>query len=157
MVASITLTLPMVGRSAPPDPRSAEERAAARKDFETQMRQSAMEFDSLDTRGGAEDGNGDTELDFKEFSRLIRERELGVHSEYALRERFDSMDLDKGGSIDLTEYITFALRDAFVRSAAHLADLFSAWDEDGSGQVDASEFRKVVRHYGFRADDAIIE
>ena len=76
----------------PPQPRN-EEAAAA---FEICMRQAAMEFDALDS-----DDSG--ELGFKEFSKMIRDREVGVHSERALQQRFDALDLDGGGSIDATE------------------------------------------------------
>lgn len=64
-----------------PDLRTEPERLAAKKDFETQMRQAVMEFDALDTGGNdAVTGGGDMQLDFYEFSRLIREREIGIHS-----------------------------------------------------------------------------
>lgn len=138
------------------DLRTHDERLAARKAFELSMRQAVMEFDAMDI-GGGENNKCDDELDFHEFSRLIREREIGVHSEQALRERMASLDQDGSGTIDKAEFITFALRDAFVRSAANLNDLFSEWDNDGNGMVDRDEFREVVRHYGFRASDAIID
>ena len=123
------------------------------------MRQAVMEFDALDTNGRDTDSGerGDGELDFYEFSRLIREREMGIHSEKALRERFNILDADHSGAVDLTEFIIFALRDAFVRSAANLEDLFNEWDEDGNGVVDPDEFRNVVRLYGFTADNSIID
>jgi Ca2+-binding EF-hand superfamily protein len=138
------------------DYRTYDERLAARKAFELSMRQAVMEFDAMDT-GGGDEGQSDNELDFYEFSRLVREREIGVHSEQALRDRLQALDQDGSGTIDKAEFITFALRDAFVRSAANLSDLFSEWDNDGNGMVDREEFREVVRHYGFRADDAIID
>jgi len=138
------------------DTRTHEERMLARKAFEVSMRQAVMEFDALDTSGGETDG-GDGKLDFREFSRLIREREMGIHTEYALSERFAILDADGSGELDLAEFITFALRDAFLRSAANLEDLFSDWDKDGDGTVDPAEFRKVVRHYGFTADDSLID
>ena len=146
----------------PVDLRSYDEREDAKKAFELSMRQAVMEFDALDTEGGDGDrpdghGRGDGELDFREFSRLIREREIGVHSEQALQKRMNGLDADGSGTIDVAEYIGFALRDAFVRSAANLSDIFAAWDDDGNGMIDPAEFRKVVRHFGFRADDRIID
>ena len=98
------------------DLRTHDERLAARKAFELSMRQAVMEFDAMDV-GGGQDDKCDDELDFHEFSQLIREREIGVHSEQALRERMASLDQDGSGTIDKAEFITFALRDAFVRSA----------------------------------------
>ena len=80
------------------DLRSPEEREAALRMFEIQMRQAVMECDSLDD-------NQDRQLDFYEFSRLMREREVGVHSEYALRQRFEALDADASGTIDITEFI----------------------------------------------------
>jgi len=131
-----------------PEERAARE--AAHRNFELSMRQAVMEYDSLD-------GNGDKILDFREFSQLIREREMGVHTEEVLLERFNEIDADGSGSIDVTEFIGAALKDAFSRSAADLDDIFSAWDADGSGEIDPSEFREVVRHFGFQANDQLID
>ena len=132
------------------DPQIAKAiRTKAKKSFEITMRQAAMEFDEL--------SGGSGELDFREFSRMIREREVGVHTEQALKERFDAIDKDGGGTIDAQEYMAFALIDAFERSAAHLVDLFSDWDADGSGSVDKVEFRNVVRSFGFECGEALID
>ena len=133
-----------------PDSRSPEERREARAAFEVAMRQAVMEFD-------AADGDSNAELDFREFSRMIREREIGIHSEKALKERFDSIDADCSGAIDVGEFITFALRDAFVRSAPNLKEIFAEWDADGNGIIDRDEFKAVVRHFGFQADDKLID
>ena len=55
------------------DPQIAKAiRTEAKKSFEITMRQAAMEFDEL--------SGGSGELDFREFSRMIREREVGVHN-----------------------------------------------------------------------------
>ena len=124
---------------SPPEPRD-EEAAAA---FEICMRQAAMEFDALDN-------NNDGELDFAEFSQMIRDREVGVHSERALQQRFDALDLDGGGTIDATEYIRFAVRDSFLRSAASLRDIFKDWDEDGNGFIDRNEVCVPLRMHRAR-------
>ena len=125
-------------------------RIEARKNFETAIRQAAMEFDALDT-------SGDSLLNFDEFSRLIRERELGVHSERNLEKRFAAVDVDGSGHIEVSEFITFALRDAFARFNTNLKDLFAAWDESGDGVIGILEFRAAVRYYGFHADDDVID
>ena len=90
------------------DLRTYDERLDARKAFELAMRQAVMEFDAMDTVGLRM--KADAELDFREFSQLVREREIGVHSEPALRARFASIDQDGSGMIDKSEYIVFALR-----------------------------------------------
>ena len=90
-----------------------------------------MEFDALDN-------NNDGELDFAEFSQMIRDREVGVHSGARCSSN-DALDLDGGGTIDATECIRFAVRDSFLRSAASLRDIFKHWDEDGNGVIDKNE------------------
>ena len=51
------------------------------------------------------DINNDGKLDFDEFCAFVRERELGEISEAELRARFDALDADFSGSIDMHEYI----------------------------------------------------
>ena len=62
-----------------------------------------------------------------------------------------SYDFDDSGQISYSEYIRYALRDALVRSASRVIDLFRKWDEDGDGTVDKKEFRKALRQCGFDA------
>ena len=130
------------------DTRPLEERQAARHAFVVALRQAIMEFDAHTL---------EHDMDFREFSSLIREREIGVHSEVALKQRFDELDADETGTVNYREYITYSIRNAFARSAASLVDLFKEWDEDSNGLVDRDEFKKVVRSYGFKADDDIID
>ena len=142
------------------DLRTREEREAAKRDFEVLMRQAAMEFDALDTQqdvDGEEGAGSDKQLDFLEFSRLVREREIAIHPEDHLHARFEFLDADGSGSIDVAEYMSYALQDAFERSAASLTDLFAAWDKDGNMQLDRDEFRDALRSYGFKADNEIID
>lgn len=82
---------------------------------------------------------------------------MGVHTEEALLERFSELDLDGSGTLDVAEFISAALRDAFARSAAHLDDIFADWDGDRSGSVDKVEFRAAVRHFGFVANDKLVD
>ena len=51
------------------------------------------------------DINNDGKLDYAEFCAFVRERELGEISEAELRARFDALDADFSGSIDMHEYI----------------------------------------------------
>ena len=82
----------MVGFKEKPDLRTQEERDASINYFQVMMRQAAMECDAFDT-------DMNTQLDFDEFSTLIRDREIGVHSEVALQERFDAIDADGRGYV----------------------------------------------------------
>ena len=69
--------------------------------FDIGMRQFAMEFDAMDL-------DVNRSLDFYEFSTLIRSREMAVQSEKALRERFDALDVNGSGKVDMPEFIKCA-------------------------------------------------
>ena len=103
-----------------------------------------MEMDAFDN-------DRNRSLDFREFSKLVREREMAIHTEEALRKRFKAMDADGSGEIEMAEFIKYALKDALQRSSARVVDLLREWDEDGSGEIEKGEFVKVVRHLGFDA------
>ena len=106
------------------------------------VRQDAMEFDDVDR-------DQDNKLDFGEFCALVRKREVGSHSESELRERFEKLDADGSGKVDMNEYIVFVLRDALSRSSQRVIELFVKWDEDASGEIDKREFRRLVGSMGF--------
>jgi len=118
--------------------------------FDIGMRQLAMEFDAMDL-------DVNRSLDFSEFSQLIRSREMAVHSEKALRERFDALDVNGSGTVDMPEFIKFALRDALSRTALPIKSLLASWDTDGSQDIGIEEFRDAVRYFGFEARDAEID
>ena len=113
--------------------------------FRTHMRLNAMEYDEAE---GA-DGIYDNGLDFTEFSRLTREREAHDFTEEELRERFLKLDVTGSGRIEKHEWLRFSLRDSLARSITRVMEIFHAWDDDGSGSIDAMEFRKAVRALGF--------
>ena len=147
----------MASRKAPPGKKDDNDRRPANEaDLEAVQslvaatRQMAMEFD-------AHDIDRDRKLDFREFSKLVREREIGIQTEEALRKRFNALDADGNGSIDASEFIKFALRDALQRSSARVVDLLTAWDTDGSGEIDKIEFRRAINHFGFDALDEEID
>ncbi len=139
-----------VAGPAKTDDEDAVLRAKRRREFEVAMRQSVMEFDAADL-------DRNRSLNFREFSELVRNREMGIHSEDALRARFNELDADGSGTLEMDEFIKFSLRDALSRCAAMVTDLLAEWDEDGNGEVDVEEFRKVVRHFGFEAKNDEID
>ena len=91
--------------------------------FEAGMKQNAMERD-------AADGDQDGKLDFGEFCNLVRSREEGEFTEEELKTRFEQLDDDGSGQVDMAEYLQFSLRDALARSTERVVDLFKKWDED---------------------------
>ena len=116
------------------------------EDFEAGMRQNAMERD-------AADADNDGKLDFDEFCVFVRDREEGEFTDKELRERFEALDGDKSGQVDMSEYLIWSLKDALARSGDRVVDLFRAWDEDKSGTIDKKEFFKAVRALGFDVEE----
>ena len=111
----------------------------------------------------AADADRDGKLDFVEFCQFVKDREEGAenYTDDELKARFEALDDDKSGKIDMHEYLQWSLKDALARSSARVVDLFKAWDEDKSGTVDKKEFFKAVRSLGFDVDkkdcDAVFE
>ena len=66
-----------------------------------------------------------------------------------LKKRFDALDEDGSGKVDMAEYLQWSLRDALARSSERVVDLFKKWDEDNSGKIDKREFRRAVKALGF--------
>jgi Ca2+-binding EF-hand superfamily protein len=118
--------------------------------FDVGVRQNAIDF-------SVADADNDNKLDFDEFCKLVAEREEGEHTHEELVARFEYLDGDHSGKVDMHEYLRFALRDALSRSAARVVEIFSEWDEDGSGTISKREFRRAVRSLGFTQNDADID
>ena len=118
-------------------PATAEEKAAHQA-FDVAMRQLVIDLDQVDK-------NGDRKLDFNEFSALVREREIGIQNSATLRQRFDILDADGSGTIEMSEFFVYAMRDSLSRNKARLADLLAQWDADKNGTVERDEFRAVLR------------
>ena len=110
--------------------------------FDVGMRHNAM--DAM-----LADADDDGMLDFDEFCRLIKDREEGKHSVQRLKERFQALDSDGSGKVDMSEYLLWSLRDALIRSSQRVLDLFQEWDEDGSGSITKAELRRAVEAMGF--------
>ena len=102
----------------------------------------------------AADGDVDNKLDFAEFCELVRGREEGEHSEEELRVRFELLDVNNSGKIDMHEYLIWSLKDCLARASTRLIDLFKKWDEDHSGHVDKNEFHRAIKALGFPVDRA---
>ena len=115
-----------------------DEKGEGEEDFEVGMRQNAMERD-------AADADQDGKLDFTEFCAFVRDREEGEFTDKELKARFDALDEDGSGQVDMSEYLQWSLKDALARSSSRVVDLFRAWDEDRSGYIDKKEFRKGTR------------
>ena len=101
------------------------------------------------------DGSGD--LDFGEFCKLVRTREPGHHKDDELKARFEELDKDKSGRIDVQEYVGFALLESLTHSRVRLIDLLDSMDSDKNRKVSRSEFRTAVKKLGFDATVEVID
>ena len=96
-----------------------------------------------------EDDSQSGVLDFKQFCDLVRQRELGEHSQQELRQRFKALDSAGIGQIQMHDYLIASLRLALSKSVGEISLRFQQWDVDRSGTVDLKEFRRAVRLMGF--------
>ena len=119
------------------------------KEFNKELRVAAAERT-------AADANGDDMLDFEEFVSMIRDRE-GEAPADSLRMRFDKLDADHNGKVNMSEYLTAALREALGRNSLRLMEIFKEWDRDGSGSIEKKEFRRAIKCLGFDASRAHID
>ena len=115
-----------------------------RETFSKIMRNNAMED------AAAEESDDSHEaLNFHEFCQLVRDREVGDHTQQELRKRFRALDITGSGTILTHEYLRLSLRDALARSCTRIAEIMEAWDVDHSGDIDIKEFKRAVRALGF--------
>ena len=121
-------------------------------EFQDETQARALDMEEHDT-------DNDNKLDFSEFCSLVRSREEGHPTDAELRARFNELDADGSGKVDMNEYIRFTLHEALCRSSVRVIDLFRRWDEDGSGSIDRFEFRRAIRALGFdyMSDDSAID
>ena len=66
--------------------------------------------------------------------------------------RFELLDINKTGKIEMHEYLLWSLKDCLARASTRIIVLFKAWDEDNSGQIDSSEFYKAIRSIGMTVE-----
>ena len=92
----------------------------------------------------AAEASGKRTLNFDAFCKLMRRREVGEHTVEELRKRFDLVDADKSGRIEVHEWALFTLRDGLRRSSERVYDLFKQWDEDRSGELSQKEVHRAL-------------
>ena len=139
-----------MGDSEPEDVAAEEEE----ENFEEGMQRRAQDYELADA-------DQDNKLDFDEFCNMVKSREEGAenYTEEQLKERFDALDADGSGKVDMSEYLRFscsARRSSALRRS-RVVDLFRQWDEDDSGTIDKKEFRRAIQALGFDFFDEVSE
>lgn len=92
-----------------------------------------------------EDGSG--EIEFVEFVDMMKQHEVEPVQECELKEIFEGIDKDGGGTIDKTELSVFMrqlMDDEDEFNDDDVDALMGEVDEDGSGEMDFDEFRKLM-------------
>lgn len=95
-----------------------------------------LRFEQLDT-------NGDGMLTFDEF-----QQGLSALSIVELRELWESVDIDRNGSIDYSEFLAATLDRTLYLQEEKLWAAFMTFDKDGSGKISAQELREVLGREG---------
>lgn len=92
-----------------------------------------------------EDGSG--EIEFIEFVDMMKQHEVEPVTEADLSELFKDLDTDGGGTICKTELSVFMrqlMDDEDEFNDDDVDALMGEVDEDGSGEMDFDEFRKLM-------------
>jgi len=82
------------------------------------------------------DADGSGRIELHEFAMLARD--IAV---------FNSFDVDESGYLDSKELLEALGRLGLAASAAEVAMILSAWDQDGNGQIDLLEFAALVHDF----------
>ena len=139
--------------AVPSDALAAADSPSPHADVASRIRRNAMDFDDadLDLDGG---------LDFDEFSRLMRTKQVGddaggtkinVLTDEMLNGWFRALDRDGNGQITKAEYFSFAVREAAMGSekGRALTAHFEAFDTNRNGVLEAAEFKRACGAMGF--------
>ncbi|CAM9775536.1 unnamed protein product [Pylaiella littoralis] len=79
-------------------------------------------------------------LDFISFKLLMTTRLTYENTREEFEDAFRAIDRNKDGQVDITELNRLMVATGFVVAATELRDIFSVFDQDGSGKIDLEEF-----------------
>ena len=91
------------------------------------------------------DANDDGVIEYDEFVAAMPAKVREKHTEEQMRSWFAMLDRDKGGKISRDEHLRWALNAAALTTGAHITEVFSRYDRDGSGQLSELEFCRAAR------------
>lgn len=101
----------------------------------------------------AADADFDGQLSCDEFMAMVEAKmprgDGRPWPERKLREWFHELDTNDNGSLTMTEFFLFALREAVLHEGAHLSSMLARYDQDGDHSLDARELRTFAAELGF--------
>ena len=91
------------------------------------------------------DINNDGQISFEEFHQvLLNIKNDGIKID-EIKEIFDSIDTDKNGKIDYTEFLTSCLQQKNLINQERLDEAFSIFDKDNNGLITKDEIMNVLQ------------
>lgn len=123
-------------RAASPNPAAAQ--ASAMQPIATQA---AAKQNRGEQAFAALDANKDKALSLAEFQVGYARMQQAIAVELRLREQFQSVDIDRSGAIEPTEYDKLAL----VKRAGALAPTLSTFDGNANRKLEFAEYVAAVR------------
>lgn len=107
------------------------------------LRNNAMNF-------AVADEDSSMSFGYHEFRGMLP-KTLLEYPEEEIKAWFDAMDYDDEGKVSVHEWFLVSLRQASMIAGCSMADLFTGFDENGSGKLDHAEFNAAVETMGFGA------
>ena len=93
------------------------------------------------------DVDGDNSLNLEEFKHMVSPSCILTVEQ--IEDLFDAADIDGDGKLSLNEYLMWLLNYTTINQGSGLEKLFHKHDRDGTGQLDAAEFGRVLGEMGF--------
>jgi calcium-dependent protein kinase len=103
------------------------------------------EIDKLKQIFSGFDKGKDGQISFEELQKGLLEIKSSHFTEEELREKFNSIDVDKNGKIDYTEFIAATIEEANYNKKERLLEAFQNFDKDGNGQISKSELLETLK------------
>ena len=103
------------------------------------------------------DKNGDGKLSKEEIFDGY-ENFFGKHLEKEdLEQMFDSIDIDKSGFIDYSEFVVASMNEKQLLTNDKLQQAFRMFDKDGSGFISSDEIKEILGFGKTLSEDAVNE
>ncbi|OJD34143.1 calmodulin [Diplodia corticola] len=104
-----------------------------------------------------QDKNGDGDITAKELGEVMRS--LGQNpTDEELNDMINELDVDHTGSIDFNEFlIMMSKKPKYVDPEQEIREIFNVFDRDGSGTINSSELRHVMKAIGENLTDDEID
>ena len=91
------------------------------------------------------DLNNDGQISFEEFQHVFLNNKYTNIKEDEVREIFNSIDTDKNGKIDYTEFIASCLQEKIYLNKERLNEAFSIFDKNNKGEISKYEIMNVLQ------------